>query len=458
MMHLQKLVLFTSVMLYLGVPMPAAADEIEIDETAALATTPNPLIVGIPQNNGAFWDGERYWVIYGDGKHLRAMSGPTLSDMTPTPTLPSGDGDVDALENDRTFSVVFGRHGGAWHAWALANRTPVSGNDETFSMYRWRLGEAGLSDGQAVLTDITDKREPSHVSLMPNANDGFEVERLYGTISTRGNNPGATVANRWLSADLQQDTGLEALVTTGMWFPEASWVFEVTDGSGEAAGCFHNSINVGDWDPKPPRYSGFSEWTRPSITSGTWGPEQQLEQPGRGGWGDMNYAVKQSTSHAGQTDFVQLTDGRVFHAYLDNAGGEGGTSGRLVFRERAAGLDGEWTTVRENVLPDDASAWHLALTSDGRRVWLLYVKDRDGQRDGTIYLRGYDPETGDFTPETAIAQIDEGHRFDRMTTQWRFHDGRLVVLYSSTDGEQWTMHAAAVHVPEDQLPLTAEPS
>lgn len=72
-----------------------------------------------------------------------------------------------------------------------------------------------------------------------------------------------------------------------------------------------------------------------------------------------------------------------------------------------------------------------------------------GVRDSAISLRIYDPSTGLFGSEQNLVDITSGKTFERMTTQWRFTDQRLTLLWSETDGAgNYTANAAAFAVPE----------
>lgn len=408
-----------------------------VTQTSQLFSSSSDAVVGIPQNNGAFWDGQRYWFIYSEGDTLKARYGTSLDNLSTT-TIASGGG----LVNNKTFSVVYGQTDGQWRAWALANRTGTAGQE--FSLYRWDLTASGLANPVTRFIDITNKPEPTHVTLMPDSND-FDIQNLYGTIHAGSTQANQQTAARQIAPDLTSDAGLGGPVMSNTKFAEATWVFEVQDGlvlNGSNAGDFPFGTEVnGD-------FGHFSEWTR-TGTSGSWSSEAVLDTTGPGNWRDMNYASH--TSHAGQTDFVQLTDGTVFNAYIDNTDKTHGNYGKVVLKERGHTLASTWSTASLNAIDGGGEAWHLALTSDGRKLWLLYVKhDGSGGRDDAIFLRGYDPLTDTFTDETLIAQMTPGYRFERMTTQWRLHDSRLVVLWSQTNdnGLNLDVHATAVVIPE----------
>lgn len=420
-----------------------AAAEPVVVETTELFHSEAASVVGIPQNNGAFWDGQRYWLIYSEGGTLKAKVGPTLAAMRDTPTDPAGEGNLTGLVNDKTFSVAFGRHDGDWHAWALLNRTGADGGTP-FDIVSWRLDADGLREGRSRNVRIGNKHEPSHVMLMPEieskGEDGWEVDALLGAVTGRpdGAKGGHKIAIRRISPDLSSDTALGGVSMAGAKFPEAAWAYRLHDG------YLFTTINTGDWPPPPPRPAAFSEWRRGTLDA-AWSDEDQLEGPGSHHWMDQNYAA--DTSHAGQTDAVQLVDGRVFNAYIDDTDHDRGNFGRVILKARGPALDDRWETAAVNAVPQDGRAWHVALTSDGRRVWLLYVADAGGKRAAAITLRGYDPPADTWTDPVAIATTTDGRRFERMTTQWRFTDGRLVVLWSQTDDAgAFYVHATAVRV------------
>ena len=440
--------------LVLSLCMPVSAQPVVV-ETAEVFTAQERDAVGIPQNNGAFWDGSQYWLLYADGGTLRAKHGETLASLrdTPThPTHPSGTADISGLVNNKTFSVVFGRWEDGWRAWAVLNRTGDRGGESAIAMYRWDLDAEGLRNGEVRPLAISDKPEPSHASLMP-AGENFDVSTLYACVTTGGSPQGNnTTASRRVAPDLAEDVGLGGLTMSGVRFPEAAWVFAVEDG------LVQTQINVGDWGtPRSPRDSGFSQWTRSTDASG-WGEEGVLEH-GKGAWGDMNYARGTTTSHAGQTDFVQLADGRIFNAYIDDADAERGYFGRIVLRVRGDHLDAAWSLVTPDAVGEESSAWHLALTSDGTDVYLLYIEDNGRVRDNAVYLRRYQTSKRELDDEVKVADVTPGRTFERMTTQWRFTDTRLVLLWSEFDDATGTLHAHATAVdvaPDPVVPGLSE--
>ncbi len=444
-LHLDRVSWFPCIAMVLVASAGPAFGELMTVETATILEPADVKeAVGIPQNNGAFWDGSQYWLMYAQNGELQAKHGSSLAALSDSPTSPTGSSNVTGLENDKTFSVVYGRHQGEWHAWALANRTPAG---EPWSLYRWRLSSNGLTNGQAVSVNLSSKSDPSHVTLNPGRHS-FDIDELFGTVSSynRGSQT-SDIANRRIAADLTGDTGLGGVVMSGVRFPEAAAVFQLDDGSDGDAYVL-NAINVGDFgSPAPPRDSAFSEWSRSSLAGG-WSSESQLESTGAGNWSDLSYSQGQFNSHAGQTDFVQLADGSIFNAYVTAGDPVNGYFGDVVLKQRGQSLSDDWSTASIDAAGD--RVWHLALTSDGAIVYLLYVKDDgSGVRDDAICLRAFDPESDVFSDELAIARISEGYRFERMTTQWRFTDDRLVVLWSETnDGTNFRVNATAVSIPE----------
>ena len=439
----------------------------------------------MPQNGGAFWDGQRFWFFYSEHGELKAKFGPSLMALGDTPTQIAGRGNVRGLVNDKTFSLAFGKFDGQWHAWALTNRTRGQDAEEggtAFDVFSWRLDETGLTQGRERAIRIGDKFEPSHVTLMPDiAGDDWEVRGLLGAVTGRPSKSkgGHDIAVRRIAPDLSSDTGLGGVSMSGVKFPEAAWTFRLRDG------YVLNAINIGDWPPPPPRPAAFSEWRR-DVLDHPWSVEHKLETDEPDGWRDTNYA--RDTSHAGQSDFVQLADGSVFNAYLDDADRDAGNFGRVILKRRGPNLADRWSTVTTDAMGEGGEegggegggrAWHVALTCDGRRVWLLYVADDGGKRSNAITFRGYDPAADRWTLPVAIARVtptastaltlttptlsESGggaseargqspvtlppRRFDRMTVPRRFAAGRLVVLWSQTNGEgTWWVYATAVRV------------
>lgn len=412
-----------------------------IVHTSSAPTSNAHSTVGLPQNNGAFWDGTRYWFFYCEGAELRAKFGTSLDGLQTTPTDPSG-GNISGLTNlAKSYSVVFGRLGEKWRAWALVNRT-----GSPFAVYRWDLTETGLVNGTSTSPSVSPKPEPTHVSLMPGYR-GFDIADLYGVV----NDSGSSSANRQVRADFATTIGLGGIIfgksnaEDTFDFGEAEWVFELSDG------YVYNAVNVGDFrDPRvggdvrrDGNFGNFSEWKRSGIGgTSTWSAEIQLEgePPNQvsGDWSDSNYG--RNTSHGGQTDFVQLADGTIYCAYVDNFDTKDGNFGNVVVKRRGAALADGWTTVTTNAVPNDGKAWHVALTSDGSRVALFYLKNTNdtpgvGVRAGAISLRVFNPSVGIFGGEQIAAAIAPGSRFERMTTQWRFTDSRLTLLWSETADE-----------------------
>ncbi len=458
-MHRYRILLAISVLMS-GLPLAQAQQLTLLEQTAFHTSSANDSTVGLPTNNGAFWDGSNYWLFYAEGSELRAKFGSSLATLQATATNPTG-GNITAVENPgKSYSLVFGQYQNQWRAWALVNRDGAS-----FSMYRWDLTGSGLSNGLTATPTVSEKDSPTHTTLMPNY-QSFAVTDLLGNVNTGlSNAAGANSANRRFAPDLTGDTGLGGVTfpkntaSDNFAFGEAEWTFKVSDG------FVYEAINVGDFvDPKvggdirrDGNFGNRSEWQRAAIGSGTsWGSEIQLEgePPNQvpGDWSDMNYA--RNTSHGGQTDFVQLADGTIYHVYVDNFDTVDGNFGNVVMKQRGAMLSDTWQTLSLDAVPNDGKAWHVSLTSDGEKVYLLYVKNVNdtpgsGVRDDAISLRTYDPGTGLFGDEQKLVDIASGLRFERMTTQWRFTDGRLTLLWSETDGSgTYTAKAAAFAVPE----------
>lgn len=409
--------------------------------TSSAPTSNAHSTIGLPQNNGAFWDGTRYWFFYCEAGELRAKFGSALDTLQATPTNPAG-GNITGLTNvAKSYSVVFGLYENTWRAWALVNR-----NGAAFAVYRWDLAASGLANGTGITPSLSAKPAPTHVSLAPGF-QSFDIANLYGTV----NDGGSSSANRQVAPDLSATLGLGG-ITFGkstpqdtFGFGEAEWIFELTDG------YIYNAINVGDFrDPRidnnvrrDGNFGNFSEWKRSTIGgTSAWSAETELENepPDQvpGDWSDSNYG--RDTSHGGQTDFVQLADGTIYNAYIDNSDTVDGNFGNIIVKRRGAALADGWATVTTNAIQDDGKAWHVSLTSDGTRIFLLYVKNTTdtqgaGVRAGEISLRVFNPAIGIFAAEQTAATIPPGSRFERMTTQWRFTDARLPLLRSETSDE-----------------------
>lgn len=452
-------IIAASLLLAAAGTLSARANDVSI-QTQHILDTGTRDVVGIPQNNGAFWDGSRYWLFYGDNNELCAKTGSSLDSLVDAPTGADGTSNIGGLINHRGHGTVFGTVGGEWHAWVLANRTP---DGEPYSVYRWKLGENGLENPTSRIVSLSAKDEPTQATLMPGIG-GFEVESLYGAIGVGLDDGTGAIYSRHLAPDLSADTGLGKVSPRGVHFSEATPALEVHDGDG-GKNWILNQINIGDPESRNSvRNSSFSEWRRTQIAGGgeQWSAESELEAAGAGNWADMNYAVDRGTSHAGQTDFVQLADGTIFNAYVDGHDDVNGLFGNLVLKTRGPNTDDGWSTVSTSAIPDGSTAWHVAMTSDGEKPWLVYVKSADDtpgttERQDVIHLLSYDPESDSFGDEIVIAEIADGFRFDRMITQWRFFDKQLVVLWSETDagifrdeheGATWRMNVSAVTIPD----------
>ena len=381
------------------------------DLTGAGLATVDPYVVGVPPNNAAFFDGETYWVFHQVSDSLRCLYGPSLASLAAsTSEMPTG-----ISNSGRAYSVLFGRVGFYWYAWALVNRSPDA-SGEASNVYRWRLTPDGLVDPTShISTGLNTPQSGSIPWLSKDYGDANVAELLRTTSSFDYG------INRQLLPGLTGDTDMGDWDVTGVTFPEAQMMFKLADG------YITISNNTGDNTPDTP-----GAWERVKTAVGdAWGSETFI------GWGDQAHAA--NTSHSGHVDFCQTDDGRIYGAYVSD---DHADHGQVVLNVRGNTKAAAWSVVTSDLVGSGGHAWHIALATDGTDVWVFYVKDSGGSRASAISYKRYRPATGTLDAERTLAATLE--TFERMSATFRAAGGRIVVSWSEVDGTEYVLRAAEV--------------
>lgn len=388
-----------------------------------ILNNPSQFVVGIPQNNGVYYDGSTHWLFYDDSSGtLKCKYGSDLSAMSDTFTNEAGtDNLTNILNNGKTWAVAFGENGGNHYAWGI-----VSLSDLTDSWWwtRWTLSSSGLINPVFDNLNLSDAQR-LHNSITPNYSG--DVTELLG--ASQINNSSAST--RQIDFGLTTDDGLGAVDSSAILFPEHTRVFKLTDG------YLAFATDEGTTGEQNGNFGHAREWTRPDLPT-AWSVENTIEgnvtgaSSNDGDFADQNYAI--GTSHAGQQDICQLIDGTIYVAYCDNSDLTNGTYGEIKLIKRGNAQASGWTLVSNDVIGSNQQAWHIALSSNGIDIWIVYVKNNGGARDDAIYYRKYTVATDTLGTETKIADIQPGQTFHRMFTQWRFTGDSFDVAWSEFDG------------------------
>lgn len=379
-------------------------------------------IVGNPNNNGAFWDGTRYWVFYNESAVVKAQYGTDLSSMSQT----GGNLVTSTNTFGKSFAVLFGKDSGTWYAWGLFNRSDIF-TGEAFVAKRWELGSGGLGVAASSTPTITDKEKGR--ALLAHNYGSEVVTNLYGTIQSNDSTPAnSTSANRRTSADMGTDTGAKGWNPVNLNYAEYIRMFKLSDG------YLLFAIDQGDGGSNT---VGAYEQTKTNIGDNWGGESAEL------GFTKQKYAT--NTSHAGQQGIIQLDDGIVYVAYVDDAKADG-DSGLIILKNRGNQKASTWATSTADVIGSSGEAWHIALATDGTDVWVFYVKDSAGSRDTSIYYKKYDVSETSFGDETKLADMQGAHTFNRMFTQWRAANEKIIVAWSELSGGTYDLVVEEVDI------------
>jgi len=398
-----------------------------------VSTEATKYIAGIPQNNGAYFDGAYYWVFYYDGSNLKCKYGLSLASL-----VDAGSTGISTIGNTgRMYAVVFGTVSATHYAWCL-----YDDGTETFGRRRWELTSSGLGSPTDENAAITSK-SPGHATITKDYGSAA-VSDLYGAIyGVSDNVTSASVANRAVDSAMTTDTGGNSYDPSLMTFMEHAAFFKLSDGFlGFAIDCG----NSGEYG------AGFghaSEYTK-TLAGDTWSVEDILDgnvtgaSVGNGDFTDQNWG--RDTSHAGQQDLLQLDSGEIYVAYCGDDDTVDANYGQIKLVKRGNAKASTWSLVSNDVIGGNVSAWHISVTTDGTDIWICYVKNASGVRGDAIYSRKYIVSTTTFESEIKIADITAGYTFERMFSCYRSGSIPLLAYSESNDAVNYTMYAARADV------------
>ena len=415
----------------------------------------SPHTVGIPQNNGTFFDGTRYWVFYtedeisaGDGYALKCQYGTSLSSMVVTNTNPGSPFYVGNINNaGRSYSILFGKVGSTWHAWAVVNQSDLI-TGKAFALFRWELTSGGLG-ARITATPATGDKANGHTYLTHNY--GSEVvTNIYGTVQDAA----TSAAIRQNNTALSSDVGMNAVDSSVIIFPEHTLSMELSDG------FLAITLDEGNTGEINGNYGHLREWVKTNVGD-AWSSEATIEanvtgaSANNGDFADQNYAS--NTSHAGQQDICQLDDGSIYVAYIDNDDLTNGDDGVIKLNYRGNTKASGWNNASTDLIGSSATAWHLCITTDGTDVWIFYVKDASGSRDTSIFYKKYDVSATSFGSETKLADMQGSQTFERMCSAWRSANGKIVVVWSENNGSSaYDVFADEVLTVNASLPASSQ--
>jgi len=380
---------------------------------AATKIVGGEFVVPVPQNNGIFYDGTNYWLFIQKAGSLRCLFGVSLSSLSWTGNLL-----VNGIGGEsKAYSVVFGQVSGEWYAWVLVDRSAYS-SGETSNVYRWKLTSGGLSGEISHIDSGTDTPAISVLAWLTKDYGGAAVSELLRCVSSVNFGD-----NRQIQPDLNGDTDAIDWDPANIDFPEHQLILKISDGYISIA----NNEGAGDT-------IDAYEVTKSSIGA-AWSAETAL------GW--TNQLRGTGTSHAGQTDFVQLDDGTIYGAYCDDTHGD---YGLIVLNKRDSNIAGSWSNISNDVIGGGVAAWHISLSTDGEDVWIFYVKNSGGSRGTSIYYKKYDASAASVGSETKLSDITAGRVFNRMFTQFRAANGIIPAAWSEAFGGIYYVRSSIVLV------------
>ncbi|MBT4165829.1 LamG domain-containing protein, partial [archaeon] len=361
-------------------------------------------IVGVPPNNPAYYDGERYWVFYMDGTTLKALYGSNLNDM-----LDAGISISDIDNNGKAYSVVFGKNNGTKYAWALTVDT-----SENWIWWRWKLNSTGLVNE----TSDTFVKSPvafgQGITLTPDFGDNI-IEDLYVAIADASN-----VFSRHNNAtNMSGDEPMKSVdVVTN--YPEIHQVFPLSDGYL----FLHINANPDE-----------SYEANKTSVGGTWSTPKDIE------FTNILYPAC-GLSHTGSMDTVQLDNGEIYVTYITN---ESDCSGNITLKKRGNETGSGWTDISDNILLNGEEVWQVSLATDGKDIWFIYYKDDTGSKGNELYFKKYDVSNSSFWSEKVLATSQTNYDFDRLVTQHRSDNERIMVLWSeNSSASNWDMRTAYI--------------
>lgn len=392
--------------------------------TKLVSANASQFIVGWPDNNPAFFDGTRYWVFYtdtisGGGATLKCLHGTSLASMSATNTNGASGDIVGVDDNGKSYSIVFGQIGTTWYAWANIDDALSAATGNHFKWVRWELTTSGLGTPEVVTASVDDKQGASRI-----AHDygSSAVTTLYGTAEAWD----ANRAHRYINANMTGQAG-----AGGGNFTDPGGGLSYDFGFAESG----HFVKLSDGYLSFVFTNGEGNADAQEITSATLsmsGTFASVSGANAGEFRDANYSA--NYSHAGQADDCQTDDGTYWIAYIDDTDTTNGDYGKIILRKRGNTRAGTWSTISTDVIGSSGNAFQVAVATDGEDIWVIYYKEASGSPASTLTYRKYDVSADSWSAETTLADVQPGYTFNRLATQWRAANDKIVVVWSEDSG------------------------
>lgn len=131
----------------------------QADGTIIVNNSTDQFVVGVPPNNGAFYDGARYWFFYTESNTLKCKYGTVMNSLTTTNTN-GGSGNLANIDDDgKSYSIVFGTLSGTWYAWCYYLDSTASA-----AWRRWELTSSGLGTPTSQTLSLSAKDGASRIA------------------------------------------------------------------------------------------------------------------------------------------------------------------------------------------------------------------------------------------------------------------------------------------------------
>ena len=402
--------------------------------TSVVIDSEAEFIVGLPINRSVVFDGGRYWAFYTEDDTLKCKTSENFDVWSPTFT--DGSADFGDLNNGgRAYAIRFGRLDGENYAFGLLNRSYLR-SGEAFLATRWHLTAQGLADRRTLMLSATDAPGAGGIAHLNGLyGTDHEIGEVVGTVQSYAL-PNATSATGIVGMEADTTVKLGEIALASIGFAENIGTLFMDDG--------YVLFAVDNGNTGGPRTgAGVAvESHTPHSTQLFVAEVDVTNDPDGGSFAHQNYAA--DTSHIGQVDHVQTDDLQSWVVFVTDEDAERGNFGTLTFNTRMGSREAKWT----NVMTDMAGAQvrHVALTTDGDSLFVTYVKEQDGGPDNALYLRRYTPSADELSPELKFADIQPGHRFERMTISSRIVDHRLLVGWSEESSGLYDYRVASIYV------------
>lgn len=395
-----------------------------------VVTDTNEYVVGLPQNNGAFFDGTYYWIFRAGGGTLRCRYGTDLSSLAISAT-----GITTVGNSGRAYGVVFGRISTTWYAWVHWEDS-AAGN--VMKVTRFELTSGGLANASTVNSSTLGGGQIAEITK---DYGGEIVSELYYTSGENNHGVGLNAAarHRRINADMTGDTAGFRATTSYNGLGEHSPQFKLSDG------FVALSLQDGENADDDATDSGkMREFTKTTYTN-AWDAEVTVEgdvtgaTAGDGDFTDQNHA--DNTSHTGQQDIVQTDDGKIYVLYINNDDTSGADFGKMILNVRGSAIADGWSNISKDVAGEQA--WHVSLATDGTNLWVIYCPNNGGVRSNTIKYRKYTVSGATWGPLTSLVLVQASHTFVRMFSQLRAKE-KIVLSWSELEGTDYDQMATEI--------------